>query len=367
MPKADHESGAYAAACTRLRGQPLRWLVTGSAGFIGSHLLETLLRLGQHVVSLDNFATGHRDNLDAVRDAVGHEAWRRHTWLEADVVDLAACQRACTGVDVVLHEAALGSVPRSLEDPLRTHAANATGFLNMLVAARDAGVKRFVYAASSSTYGDHAGLPKVEDTIGRPLSPYAVTKLVDELYADVFHRCYGTTTVGLRYFNVFGSRQDPEGAYAAVIPRWVDAMLRGVPVVIHGDGETTRDFCPVANVVQANVLAATTTRPEALNEVYNIALGGRMSLNDLYAALRELLTGRHPALPDVAPIHDDFRPGDVRHSQADISKASRLLGYEASHDVPSGLRDAMPWYEARSLVPPAIRRAPAMPNVRGDD
>lgn len=364
MPGTDRGSVAYAATCSRLREQPLRWLVTGSAGFIGSHLLETLLRLGQQVVSLDNFATGHRHNLDAVRDAVGHDAWRRHTWIEADIVDLAACRRACAAVDIVLHEAALGSVPRSLEDPLQTHATNATGFLNMLTAARDAEVKRFVYAASSSTYGDHAGLPKVEDTIGRPLSPYAVTKLVDELYADVFHRCYGVETVGLRYFNVFGSRQDPEGAYAAVIPRWVDAMLRDLPIVIHGDGETTRDFCPVANVVQANLLAATTTRSEAVNQVYNVAVGGRMSLNELHAALRELLRERHPALRDVAPIHDELRPGDVRHSQADISKASRLLGYHATHDVTSGLREAMPWYEGRS-IPPAPRRETEIPNARG--
>jgi len=318
------------------------------------------------VVGLDNFATGHRDNLDAVRNAVGQEAWRRHTWIEADIVDLAACRRACTGVDIVLHEAALGSVPRSLEDPLQTHATNATGFLNMLVAARDARVARFVYAASSSTYGDHAGLPKVEDTIGHPLSPYAVTKLLDELYADVFHRCYGTTTVGLRYFNVFGSRQDPEGAYAAVIPRWVDAMLRGQPVVIHGDGETTRDFCPVANIVQANLLAATVTQPDALNQVYNVAVGGRMSLNDLQAMLSDLLSERHPALRKVPPIHDDFRPGDVRHSQADISKASRLLGYRATQDVRSGLREALPWYETRSL-PPTVRRTPEMRHVNGDD
>jgi UDP-N-acetylglucosamine/UDP-N-acetyl-alpha-D-glucosaminouronate 4-epimerase len=348
MPATERGGIAYQAACSRLREQPLRWLVTGSAGFIGSHLLETLLRLGQHVVSLDNFSTGHRQNLDAVRDAVGHDAWRRHAFIEADIVDLAACRRSCTAVDIVLHEAALGSVPRSLEDPLQTHAANATGFLNLLVAARDAGVKRVVYAASSSTYGDHPGLPKVEDSIGRPLSPYAVTKLVDELYA-----------------NVFGSRQDPEGAYAAVIPRWVDAMLRGLPVTIHGDGETTRDFCPVANVVQANLLAATVARSEALNQVYNVAVGGRMSLNDLHAALHELLGERHPALQSVPPVHDDFRPGDVRHSQADISKASRLLGYHPTHDVRSGLRDALPWYEARSLAP-ASRRMPEMPHARGN-
>ena len=366
MSDAAHGSVAYAAACSRLREQPLRWLVTGSAGFIGSHLLETLLRLGQQVVSLDNFATGHRRNLDHVRDAVGQEAWRRHTWLEADIVDLAACRRACAGVDVVLHEAALGSVPRSIEDPLLTHGANATGFLNMLVAARDAGVKRFVYAASSSTYGDHPGLPKVEDVIGRPLSPYAVTKYLDELYADVFHRCYAMTTVGLRYFNVFGSRQDPNGAYAAVIPRWVDAMLRELPIAIHGDGETTRDFCPVANIVQANVLAATTTRSDALNQVYNVAVGGRMSLNDLFAVLRELVGERHPGLSVRPPIHDDFRPGDVRHSQADVSKATRLLGYEATHDVRSGLREAFPWYEGHSN-PPAVRREAELRDVHGDD
>jgi UDP-N-acetylglucosamine 4-epimerase len=358
MEHAVREPLAFAAACARLREAPRRWLVTGSAGFIGSHLLETLLRLGQHVVSLDNFATGHRRNLDEVRAAVGKEAWRRHTWLEADIVDLAACRRACSGVDIVLHQAALGSVPRSIEDPLLTHAANATGFLNMLIAARDSGVARFVFAASSSTYGDHPGLPKVEDAIGRPLSPYAVTKYVDELYADVFCRCYGIDTVGLRYFNVFGPRQDPNGAYAAVIPRWVDTMLCGDPVRIHGDGETTRDFCPVANVVQANLLAATTTRDEALDQVYNVALGGRMSLNALVAALRELVLERHPALALADPVYDDFRPGDVRHSQADIGKASRLLGYHPTQDVRSGLREALPWYESHSgarTAPPAAR------------
>ena len=366
MPSSAAESNAYRAACSRLREQPLRWLVTGSAGFIGSHLLETLLRLGQQVVSLDNFATGHRRNLDDVRDAVGQEAWRRHTWLEADIVDLAACRIACKDVDVVLHEAALGSVPRSIEDPLLTHAANATGFLNMLVAARDAGAKRFVYAASSSTYGDHAELPKVEDRIGRPLSPYAVTKYIDELYADVFNLCYGMTTVGLRYFNVFGARQDPEGAYAAVIPRWADAMLHGLPVVIHGDGETTRDFCPIANVVQANLLAATTTSAAALNQVYNVAVGGRTSLNELFAALREMLSERHSDLRILPPVHDDFRAGDVRHSQADTSKATRLLGYEVTHDLRSGLREALPWYEARSSAP-ALRRMSELHDAQGHD
>jgi len=339
---------AFADAGDDLKRRPLRWLVTGSAGFIGSHLIETLLRLEQTVASLDNFATGHRRNLEEVRAAVGPERWARHTFIEADIVDAAACAKACAGVDIVLHQAALGSVPRSIEDPLRTHAVNATGFLNMLLAARDAGVSRFVYAASSSTYGDHPGLPKVEDRIGRPLSPYAVTKLVDELYADVFGRCYGLATVGLRYFNVFGARQDPNGAYAAVIPRWVDAMLSGTPIVIHGDGETTRDFCHVANVVQANVLAAVSMDPAAQHQVFNVAVGGRTSLNDLVALLRELVHERHPELTLPSVVHGDFRAGDVRHSQADIAKARRLLGYEPVHDIRAGLREALPWYESRS-------------------
>lgn len=343
-------SKALAAARDELRNRPLRWLITGSAGFIGSHLLEALLQLEQEVVSLDNFATGHRRNLDEVRAAVGAGLWRRHTFHEADIVDPAACAQASRGVDVVLHQAALGSVPRSIEDPLRTHAANATGFLNMLVAARDAGVSRFVYAASSSTYGDHLALPKVEDSIGRPLSPYAVTKLVDELYAEVFGRCYGIATIGLRYFNVFGSRQDPHGAYAAVIPRWVDAMLSGTPIVVHGDGETTRDFCPIANVVQANLLAAVTTRPEARDQVFNIAVGGRTSLNDLVRILRELLEERHPELSVPAPVHEEFRAGDIRHSQADIGKAMRILGYDPVADVRSALREALQWYEGRSTA-----------------
>ena len=340
--------GAYERACESIRRHPRRWLVTGSAGFIGSHLVEALLRLDQVVVGLDNLSTGHRSNLEEVRDAMSAEAWRRHTFVDGDISDLATCRRACEGVHFVLHEAALGSVPRSLADPLLTHASNATGFLNMLVAARDAGVQRIVYAASSSTYGDHTGLPKIEDQIGRPLSPYAVTKLVDELYADVFSRCYGLGTIGLRYFNVFGSRQDPDGAYAAVIPRWVAAMLGGQPVTIHGDGSTTRDFCHVNNVVQANLLAATTTRPEAIDQLYNIAVGDRTSLSDLYATLCELLKERHPDLAISLPAHEPFRSGDVRHSQADIRKAQRLLGFVPEYDVRSGLRAALPWYEARA-------------------
>jgi UDP-N-acetylglucosamine/UDP-N-acetyl-alpha-D-glucosaminouronate 4-epimerase len=345
---------ALAAVHAELRAAPRRWLVTGSAGFIGSHLVEALLKLGQHVVGLDNFATGHRHNLDEVRAAVGRDAWRRHRFVEADIGDLDACRRACANIDVVLHEAALGSVPRSIEDPLRTHAANATGFLNLLVASRDAGITRFVYAASSSTYGDHPGLPKVEHQIGRPLSPYAVTKYLNELYADVFDRCYDMSTIGLRYFNVFGPRQDPEGAYAAVIPRWAAAMQSGAPITIYGDGETTRDFCYIANVVQANLLAATTRDPAAIRQVYNVAVGGRMSLNELYRILRELTRKRHPALHVPAPVYEAFRAGDVRHSQADIGKAHLLLGYAPTHDARKGLSESLFWYEARSAAGDAV-------------
>ena len=341
---------AVSAAADRLRGKPLRWLVTGSAGFIGSHLVQALLELDQRVVGLDNFATGFRRNVDDVRAAVGAARWRQHTFVEADIVDAAACRSACEGIDIVLHEAALGSVPRSIADPLRTHAANATGFLNMLAAARDAGVRRFVYAGSSSTYGDHPGLPKVEDAVGAPLSPYAVTKYVDELYAGVFGKCYGVETIGLRYFNVFGSRQDPEGAYAAVIPRFVTTMLGELPVTIHGDGETSRDFCYVDNVVQANLLAATVEDPAAVNQVYNVAVGGRTSLNALHAMLRDLIAKRHPELRFPAPVYDAFRQGDVRHSEADIGKARRLLGYTPAGDVRTGLAKALPWYEQHAAA-----------------
>jgi UDP-N-acetylglucosamine 4-epimerase len=308
------------------------------------------------VVSLDNFETGHRENLEQVRAAVGEEPWRRHEFVEADIVDPASCREACQAVNVVLHQAALGSVPRSISDPLRTHAANATGFLNMLVAARDAGVDRFVYAASSSTYGDAPELPKVEHRIGRPMSPYAATKYFDEIYADVFGRCYSTASIGLRYFNVFGARQDPEGAYAAVIPRWVDAMLHRRPIVIYGDGETTRDFCYIANVVQANLLAATTADPQAVGQVYNVAIGGRMSLNTLFDTLRSLLRQRHRDLTVGEPMYEEFRSGDIRHSQADIGKARRLLGYDPVHDVRIGLEEALPWYEARLRHSEEIQR-----------
>lgn len=327
-----------------IRAQQRRWLVTGSAGFIGSHLLETLLRAGQRVTSLDNFATGHQVNLDEVRLLVGEEAWSRHQFIRGDIADLEVCRRACEGVDVVLHQAALGSVPRSLNDPLTTHRANATGFLTMLEAARAAGVNRFVYAASSSTYGDSPTLPKVEDKIGRPLSPYAVTKYLNELYADVFGRCYGLSTIGLRYFNVFGPRQDPNGAYAAVVPRWTSEMLGGQQCVINGDGETSRDFCFVANAVQANLRAGTTDNPEASGQIYNVAVGDRTTLNQLHAAIERSLLRECGDLQIKPPRHVDVRLGDVRHSLADVSKARRLLGYEPTHDVRAGLHEAMAWY-----------------------
>jgi UDP-N-acetylglucosamine/UDP-N-acetylgalactosamine 4-epimerase len=328
-----------------IQASPKSWLVTGVAGFIGSNVLEKLLRLDQRVVGTDNFATGHRNNLEEVKTAVSTKQWNRFQFIEADIRDLDACQDACDGVDYMLHQAALGSVPRSLENPILANEVNVTGFLNMLVAARDHGVKRFVYAASSSTYGDHPALPKVEDTIGRPLSPYAVTKYVNELYAEVFERCYGVQTVGLRYFNVFGPRQDPEGAYAAVIPRWAAAMIKNETVFINGDGETTRDFCYVDNAVQANLLAATVADPAATSQVYNIAVQRRTSLNQLFGLLRDRLLPHFPHLRDAAPIYQPFRVGDVRHSEADISKANRLLGYNPTHTVEQGLDEALKWYK----------------------
>lgn len=319
------------------------WLVTGAAGFIGSNLVEALLALGQRVTGLDNFATGHRHNLAQVKESVTDEAWMKFNFIEGDIRNPADCARACEGVDFVLHQAALGSVSRSIDDPRTTNDVNVTGFLNMLVAARDAKVKRFVYAASSSTYGDHPDLPKVEDVIGNPLSPYAVTKYVNELYANVFGRTYGMETVGLRYFNVFGPRQDPNGAYAAVIPQWVAALIRNQPLRINGDGETSRDFCYIDNTVQANLLAAM-AGPEAVNQVYNVALNERTSLNQLYAMMRELLRTRFPHVEEHRPQYVDFRRGDVRHSQADIGKAAALLGYAPTHRIGEGLRQAMDWY-----------------------
>jgi len=333
----------YEEVRAELQAQPRTWLVTGVAGFVGSNLLEELLKLDQYVVGLDNFATGYQRNLDEVQSLVSPEQWARFRFMEGDIRSLDVCREACQGVDYVLHQAALGSVPRSLADPITTNSANIDGFLNMLVAARDAQVKSFVYAASSSTYGDHPGLPKVEDRIGRPLSPYAVTKYVNELYADVFARCYGFTTIGLRYFNVFGKRQDPNGAYAAVIPKWTAAMIRGEDVIVNGDGETSRDFCYVANAVQANLLAACAEDEAARNQVYNVAVGGRTTLNQLFETLRTIL-GEHGVQYEKRPIYRDFRPGDVRHSQADVSKAHDLLRYEIFYDITLGLRETVPWY-----------------------
>jgi len=343
----------YSQLQSDLRASPKVWLVTGVAGFIGSNVLEALLKLDQRVIGLDNFSTGYRENLDEVRDGVSAEQWSRATVIEGDIRDLADCRRACCGVDFVLHQAALGSVPRSLADPVRTHDNNVTGSLNMLVAARDAGIKRFVYASSSSVYGDHPALPKMEDNIGRPLSPYAATKAMNEVYAGVFARAFGLNSSGLRYFNVFGPRQDPNGAYAAVIPRWIAMLLQGQPVTIFGDGETSRDFSFVENVVQANLLAATTESPAALNQVYNIALGERTTLNQVFEMIQNAPRRVDPSLLKQQPVHQDFRPGDVRHSHADITKARRLLGYTPTHKIEQGLDLAMEWYRAKLQPEPA--------------
>lgn len=336
----------YQTVCEQLQQAPKTWLITGVAGFIGSNLLETLLKLNQNVVGLDNFATGHQHNLDEVQSLVKPEQWANFKFYKGDIRNFEDCQTACAGVDYVLHQAALGSVPRSIADPITTNAANITGFLNMLTAARDAEVKSFTYAASSSTYGDHPALPKVEDNIGKPLSPYAVTKYVNELYAEVFARTYGFKAIGLRYFNVFGKRQDPNGAYAAVIPKWTAAMIAGDDVFINGDGETSRDFCFIENTVQANILAATTQNDEAKNQVYNVAVGDRTTLNDLFNAVKSALN-EHKITYIKKPIYRDFRKGDVRHSQASVKKIENLLGYEAKYNIDEGIDLAMNWYSSK--------------------
>ena len=335
----------------QLKNNQYTWLVTGAAGFIGSNLVEKLLILNQKVIGLDNFETGYQHNLDqALEDASTTLAAEsselnldNFKFIKGDIRDIETCHEACKGADYVLHQAALGSVPRSIEDPIRTNKANIDGFLNMLVAARDAKVKRFVYAASSSTYGDHPDLPKVEDKIGNPLSPYAVTKLVNELYAQVFAKTYNLITIGLRYFNIFGKRQDPNGAYAAVIPKWTEALIKGKPLFINGDGETSRDFCYIDNTVQMNLLAATTENPEATNQIYNVAHNQRTSLNELYQLIKERVA-EHCKLQEVEPTYRDFRAGDVRHSQADITKAQTLLSYQPIQDIKQGLNEAMEWY-----------------------
>lgn len=336
---------AFERAVSALRERPRRWLVTGVAGFIGSNLLQFLLELDQAVTGVDNFATGHHANLDEVRRCVGPARWERFRFLEGDVSSAEVCAEAVSSAEIILHQAALGSVPRSILRPVESNAANITGHLTLLEAAHRAGIERFVYASSSSVYGDNPVLPKVEDRIGRPLSPYAVTKLTNELYAGTYGTLHAMHTVGLRYFNVFGQRQDPEGAYAAVIPRWVAAMIRGEEVRLNGTGETSRDFCYVQNVVQANLLAATVEDREATNQVYNVAVGGRTTLNELYEALRSRLEPRYHWLAKAKPVYGPFRPGDILHSLADTSKARTLLGYQPTHTIDQGLDEALPWYE----------------------
>jgi UDP-N-acetylglucosamine 4-epimerase len=335
---------AYQKCLDQLLAQPKTWLVTGVAGFIGSNLLEALLLLNQKVVGLDNFSTGYQKNLDEVQLLVTQEQWSRFGFIEGAIRNLVDCQKACAEVDYVLHEAALGSVPRSLKDPIATNETNISGFLNILVAARDANVSRLVFAASSSTYGDHPGLPKVEDLIGKPLSPYAVTKYVNELYADIFARCYGFESIGLRYFNVFGKRQDPNGAYAAVIPKWIGSMIKGDEIFINGDGETSRDFCYIENVVQINLLAATVSNIRAVNQIYNVAVGDQTTLNQLYRQIHLDILAALPKLNLLSPVYCDFRAGDVRHSLADIKKSRRLLGYNPPYSASDGLKIAMQWY-----------------------
>jgi UDP-N-acetylglucosamine 4-epimerase len=354
--------GRMEAVKASLRSAPRLWLVTGCAGFIGSNLLEALLALDQRVLGLDNFSSGKRANLYGVREAVGARRWNNFTLIEGDLRDRSACRQATAGVQIVLHQAARGSVPRSVEDPLATHETNASGFLNLLLAARDAGAENFVYASSSAVYGNDAGLPKREDCIGTPLSPYAASKFIDELYAGVFANCYGFHSIGLRYFNVFGKRQDPEGSYAAVIPRWIAAMLAGQPISIHGDGETSRDFCHVENVVQANLLAAVAP-PASRDHIYNVAAGGRTSLRQLAQLIRQALLD-HGVAYELAPLHQGFRPGDIRHSHAELERARQLLGYCPTHTVEQGLALTVAWYlnqiHARAGdLPPALPVNPA--------
>ena len=322
---------------------PKIWLITGVAGFIGSNLLETLLKLDQKVVGLDNFSTGNENNLKEVQGLVSKKQWANFTFIKGNISNLKSCQLACQGIDYVLHQAAIGSVPRSIKDPINTNKSNITGFLNMLVAAKDANVKNFVYAASSSTYGDHKKLPKKEHIIGNPLSPYAVTKYVNELYADVFNKSYEFNSIGLRYFNVFGKRQTPNSTYAAVIPKWIHAIIKSEEIFINGDGKTSRDFCFIENAIQANILAATNTNKKAFNNIYNIALGDRTSLNELYAMLQTAIN-KQSNIKHSKLIYRGFRAGDVKHSQADISKAKNLLGYRPTHKVKPGIDETINWH-----------------------
>jgi UDP-N-acetylglucosamine 4-epimerase len=339
----------YEEAQQHIRSRPLTWLVTGAAGFIGSHLVERLLALDQAVLGVDNFSTGKRANLESVGQALGAARWSRFRFIEGDIRSLETCREACRGIDAVLHQAALGSVPRSIDDPLASHQSNVNGFLNMLLAARDAGVPRLVYASSSAVYGDHPVLPKREPQIGRAVSPYGLTKHVNELYAGVFAHCYGMRSIGLRYFNVFGPRQDPDGAYASVIPAWIGALLRGQTAYINGDGRAARDFCYVDNVVQANLLAATVEDPQALDQAYNVAVGEQTSLGELFELVRAVLVRRLPHLRNARAVHREPRRGDVQLSRADTGKAERLLGYQPKVRIMKGLELTVEWYAARLL------------------
>jgi len=322
------------------------WLVTGVAGFIGSNLAEFLLANNQKVIGIDNFSTGYQKNLDQVAAAVGQNAYQNFHFIEGDISDLSICQKACVGVDIILHQAALGSVPRSISDPVTSNLSNITGFLNMITAAKDAGVKRFVYASSSSVYGDSTELPKVEERTGKLLSPYAVMKYTNELYADVFYKTYGLETIGLRYFNVFGRRQDPDGAYAAVIPKWVGSLLNNQDIYINGDGETSRDFCYIDNVVQMNVLAGICTNKQAFGEAFNVAVGGQTTLNQLYELINNELARHIGGFVKRPALYRDFRAGDIRHSNANISKAERLVSYQPTHTIEQGMALAIEWYIA---------------------
>jgi UDP-N-acetylglucosamine 4-epimerase len=335
---------AYTQAQNELRQAPKTWLITGAAGFIGSNLLQALLQLDQRVVGLDNFSTGSQENLEEVRALVGAERWGRFRFCRGDITDLEDCRQACQGVEIVLHQAALGSVPASMDDPLKCHGSNVTGFLNMLLAGREARTKRFVYASSSAVYGDEPSTPALENRTGRPLSPYAASKAIDEVYAASFACAFKFESIGLRYFNIFGPRQDPEGAYAAVIPKWIAALLRREPIFINGDGETSRDFCYIENVIQANLLAATVSDPAACNQVYNVALGEKTTLNELFRGLQDAVRALDPALPLQKPVYRDFRPGDVRRSLANVGKAQRWLGYAPTHRIQDGIEAAMNWY-----------------------
>ena len=327
-----------------LKRNPKRWLITGVAGFIGSSILEELLNLNQNVIGLDNFSTGHKKNLDNLRKNTHQDKWKNFSFIEGDITDFNICKRSVKNIDFVLHQAALGSVPRSIKDPLNTNKSNIEGFLNMIYASKESKVKRFLYAASSSTYGDHKALPKKENIIGNPLSPYAVTKRVNEMYADVFNKVYGINSVGLRYFNVFGPSQDPNGAYAAVVPKWIDAMKKGKTININGDGKTSRDFCYIKNAVQANLLASTCKKPISINQVYNVAVGEKTSLNRLFKLIQDEFLNLDPKFKKVKPIYKDFREGDIKHSLADISKASKHFGYQPTHKIAEGIKETVAWH-----------------------